>query len=515
MQGLILMTLIVPLLAAVVIAFIPNDAKDMARGIALIAALISTVFSVITFVGFDRASTAMQFHTTIDWVTIQNAFSSLPLTVSFAFGVDGISLPLFGLVGIVSIFAVIRSFTVTERVKTHYFWMMVLIASLYGVFGANDLFTFFFFLEATLAASFFLIHIFGGEKRQYAATKFLIYRGFASVVLLAGLIGLAYAYARQAQLLSTSVYIPWAPQYLTLMISHLLSYVNGIRLSAGTQDVLFLVFLLAVMIEEAFVPFHTWLPDTHENSDTGTNMLIGGVLMKVGLYVLIRFGVELLPDGLRHYAFLVALLGVISILYGAFAALAAKDWRRLIAFTGISHMGLVLVAIASMQAVGIQGAVFMLVSSGLLTALLFFTVGAVADRTGTFTIHRLGGLSKSLPVLSGVMLVAALGLVGLPGTSGFISEVALFVGSFATFPILATIATLGMIFAALYLLYAMQRTTYGPLKVEAMEIRDAHAIEYVPMVVLVALVIGIGVYPDLLGSVVHGAAQAIAAKIGG
>ena len=515
MHDVLLMTLLIPVLGAIIIAFIPNKARDMARGIALVATLVATAFSIAAFIGFDRASTAMQYTLSLNWVTIQNAYSSTPLTISFAFGADGISLPLFGLVGIVSILSVIRSFKVEERVKTHYFWMLLLTAGLYGVFAANDLFTFFFFLESTLVASFFLIHIFGGEKRQYAATKFLIYRGLASVVLLAGLIGMAYEYAQQAALVSTSVFIPWAPQYMTLMISHLLTYVANFRLSAGVQDGLFLVFLLAVMIEEAFVPFHTWLPDTHENSDTGTNMMIGGVLMKIGLYILIRFGAELLPDGLKHYAFLVALLGVISILYGAFAALAAKDWRRLIAFTSISHMGLVLIAIASMQAIGIQGAVFMLVSSGLLTALLFFTVGAMADRTGTFNITKLGGISKSLPVLSGVMLVAALGLVGLPGMSGFISEIALFVGGFATFPVLAAIGTLGMILAALYLLYAMQRTTFGPVRVDPSGMRDAQAVEYIPIVVLVALVIGIGVYPDLLGSVVHGAAQAIAAKIGG
>lgn len=515
MQDILMMTLVAPIAAAIIIAFTPNKSKFMARGIALAAALVSTIFSIIAFIGFDRTNTALQYTVSLNWVTIPNAFQSLPLTIRFAFGADGISLPLFALVGVVSLLAVIRSFKVEERVKTHYFWMMILIGALYGVFAANDLFTFFFFLEATLAASFFLIHIFGGEKRQYAATKFLIYRGLASVVLLAGFIGLAYEYAMQAQLLNASTLVPWAPDYLTLTISQLLTYVGSFHLPVGVQDGLFLVFLLAVMVEEAFVPFHTWLPDAHENADTGTNMLIGGVLMKVGLYILIRFGVELLPDGLRHYAFLVALLGLISILYGAFAALASKDWRRLIAFTGISHMGLVLIAIASMQSVGIQGAVFMLVSSGLLTALLFFTVGAQADRTGTFTINKLGGISKTLPVISGVMLVAALGLVGLPGMSGFISEVPLFIGGFAAFPVLAAIGTLGMIFAALYLLYAMQRTTFGPLKVEMSGMADAQPVEYVPMVVLVALVIAIGVYPDLLGSVVHGAAQAIAAKIGG
>jgi len=229
----------------------------------------------------------------------------------------------------------------------------------------------------------------------------------------------------------------------------------------------------------------------------------------------LRFAVEMLPEGLAQYGTLVGVLGVISILYGALAAIAQKDWRRLIAFSSISHMGLVLLAIASMNVIGLQGAVFMLVSSGLLTALLFYTVGAQAERTKSFTFATLGGLSKSLPVISGVMLVAALGSVGLPGMSGFISEFTLFVGSFAVFPWLSAVATLGMILAALYLLYAMQRTTFGPQRAEYDGFVDARASEWVPLVVLVALVVWIGVYPAVLGDVVHGTVQAIAARIGG
>ncbi len=515
MGDVLLLLVLIPVLAAILTLFLPAGSKSLIRGVALVGTIIPTLFAVVAYASFGHNTTGFQDVFSTTWFTINNAFSGTPLAIQFGFAVDGISMPLVLLVGVVSVLAVIRNFAIDTRVKAHYFWMLLLIAGLYGAFAAADMFSFFFFLEATLVATYFLIAIWGNERRQYAATKFLIYRGFASVVMLAGLIGLAYSFASQLQATTISLVVPYEPNYLTLSLTQMASVVGHVNLPAATQGGLFLVFLLAVLIEEAFVPFHTWLADTHEQSDTGTNMLIGGVLMKIGLYALIRFAVTFLPQGLHEYGTLVAVLGVISILYGALVALASRDWRRLIAFSSISHMGLVLLAIGSMQAIGLQGAVFMLVSSGLLTALMFFTVGAQADRTKTFTIGELGGLSRPLPVLSGVMLVAALGLVGLPGLSGFVSEFTLFVGSFARFPALSIVATIGMILAALYLLFAMQRTTFGPQKPEYAGLKDARAIEYIPMVVLIALVIWIGVFPSILGDVVHGTVQAIAARIGG
>ena len=515
MGDVLMLLVLIPLLAALLMLFLPKNAKPILRGVALVGTIIPTLFALVAYIGFAHGQAGYQDLYSANWFTLNNAFAGGALTVHFAFAADGIAMPLIMLVGVVSILAVIRNFSIQERVKGHYFWMLTLIAGLYGVFAASDLFTFFFFLEATLVASFFLILGWGNEKKQKAATKFLLYRGFASVVLLGGLIGLAYSFATQLQAVSAYLIIPNEPNYLTLSLTEMAHFAAQVQIPAATQGVLFLVFLLAVMIEEAFVPFHTWLPDTHQQADTGTNMLIGGALMKVGLYALLRFAVTYLPQGLKEYGTLVAVLGVISILYGALVAIASRDWRRLIAFSSISHMGLVLLAIGSMQVIGLQGAVFMLVSSGLLTALMFFTVGAQAERTQTFAIGELGGLSKPLPVISGVMLVAALGLVGLPGMSGFISEFTLFVGSFAKFPALSLVATLGMIFAALYLLFAIQRTTFGPQKGEFAALKDATAIEFIPMVVLVGLVVAIGVYPSLLGDVVHGTVQALAARIGG
>ena len=515
MADALFLIVLVPVLAALLVLCLPGRSVAVIRGVGLTGTLLALGFAVAAYALFDHGARGFQFPFAVPWLTVPDAYEGAPLMIRFALGVDGISMPLVALTGVVSVMAAIRSFTVEKRVKAHYFWQLALVAGLYGVFAAADMFTFFFFLESTLVATYFLIGIWGNERRQYAAVKFLIYRGAASVILLAGLIGTAYAFAQQAEAVSTQVYLPFSPDFLSLSIHQMLGEAAKFQLPTGTQNVLYLVFLLAVLMEEAFFPFHTWLPDAHEQSDTGTNMLIGGVLMKIGLYVLLRFAVGLLPQGLADYAWLTGLIGVVSILYGAFVACAQKDWRRLIAFSSISHMGLVLLAIASQQAIGLQGAVFMLVSSGLLTALLFYTVGAQADRTKTFAIRNLGGLSKSLPVLSGVLLVAALGSVGLPGLSGFISEFSLFVGSFAVFPALAAIGTGGMILAALYLLHAMQRTTFGPQRAEYDRLPDARPVEYVPMVALVALVVLIGVFPEVLGGVVHTTVQAFGAQIGG
>ncbi len=519
MQNVLLMIVLIPVIAALLILPLKARAHAITRSIGMLGSLLSALFALAAYIAFQRSDAAYQFVLSVPWATINNAFAGTPLTITFAFAVDGISLPLVMLTGIVSVMAALRSFRVTERVKAHYVWQMLLVSGLYGVFAAADLFTFFFFLEVTLVASFFLILIFGQERREYAAFKFLIYRGIASVFLLLGFVGLAYALANSATTVSASQYMAYGPNFMSLNLLQLLDESVKAPLALGAQTWLFFVFLFAVLIEEAFVPFHTWLIDTHEQSDTSTNMLIGGVLMKVGLYIMLRFVVSMLPLALAAYSEWLAILGVISILYGAFAAIAARDWRRLIAFSGISHMGLVLLAIGSMHALGLQGAVFMLVSSGLLTALLFYTVGAQAERTGTYEIGKLGGLSKSLPVLSGVLLVAALGTVGLPGLSGFISEITLFISSFERFPWVSTLATLGMILAALYLLFAMQRTTFGPAQEATQDgqgiARDASVTEAIPLIVLVAFVIAIGVFPNILGVVVHPTVQALAGRIGG
>lgn len=247
-------------------------------------------------------------------------------------------------------------------------------------------------------------------------------------------------------------------------------------------------------------------------------MLVGGVLMKIGAYVLLRMGVGILPDAVHHFSTMIAVFGVLSIVYGGWLAIVQKDWRRLVAFSAISHMGVMLLGVAAMNPAGLQGALFMTVSSGLLSGLLFYLLGAMQERTHTLEISKLGGLSKSMPILSGFLLVAALGSLGLPGTSGFVSEILSFTGSFMLFPKLSAVGTAGIILAAVYLLWAIQRTTFGPIQAihdHPPEQLDVRSLEYVPSVVLTALVIMLGLFPSLIGNLFNPTITQLLSRMGG
>ena len=500
-MGLTFWLVTIPLLAAVLILILPKLGEAFYRTLAFLGSAVSLILTLVLWEQYNVHGTGFQFVSKLDWFTFPNPWQTKDLVIGLTFGVDGLSLPLLTLATIVSVLAILAGKAGQQRAKEYYLWISLVSAGIFGVFSALDLFTFLAALELTLFSTFFLIYIFGEEGRQRAAFKFLIYRGLATVAILVAFIGLAYgaagAFGPQAAPSAQPTGNP-----LTFNIPALLDATHKVSTTlfpAGARAALFLVLLLAVFIEEAFVPFHTWLPTTHEFSDTPTNMLVGGILTKTGAYVLLRFGVGMLPGEVRHFGVLIAVFGVINILYGAFAAWAQRDWRRLIAFGGISHMGLVLIGIAALNPAGLQGAMFMLISSGLLTALLFYVTGAIKERTNTVLIPSLGGLSKSMPMLSAFLLLGALGSLGLPLTSGFISEIQAFIGGFGTFPAISFVGVLGVILSAVFFLYAIEKTTFGPTAEHYLQLADARPIEYVPIIVLTALVLLIGIYPNVIG----------------
>lgn len=499
-MGLLFWLVTAPLIAALVILIVPKLGPNLHRGIALLGSAATLVFAAVAWGQFNYNVSDFQKVSSIHWFTFPNLWHGADLSIGLSFGVDGLSLPLVTLAGIISLLAIIAAKKKIERTKEYYFWISMVTTGVIGVFAALDLFTFFVALEVTLFSMFFLLYLFGEDGRQASAFKFLLYRGLATVAMLAAFIGIAYGAA--GAFAPGNVAAGGSQAALTFDIPTLIQSMHSVTttmFSETARGAFFLLLLLAVFIEEAFVPFHSWLPTAHEYADTPSSMLLGGVLTKTGAYVLLRFGVGLLPGEVRHYGVLIAVLGVINILYGAFAAWAQKDWRRLIAFSSISHMGLVLLGIAALNQAGLQGAMFMIISSGLLTALLFFLMGAIKERTGTYTISSLGGLSRPMPMLSGFLLVAALGSLGLPLTSGFISEIQAFIGGFGTYPAISFVGVIGLILSATYLLYAMQKTTFGPLEQKYGQLVDATAREYVPTVVLTALVLYIGIDPKVLG----------------
>lgn len=505
MGNLLTAIVLLPLIGALILLFVPRDGHKQARAVAVFATLLPLVFAGILYTNFDSAENAMQFTSTYNWINIDHAFGDKPLLIDFALGVDGLSMPFLLLTALVLFLAVLASKNNLHRAKEYYFWYLLLATGLYGCFVALDLFLFFLFLELTLIPMYFLIGIWGGDRKGRTATKFLVYRGLASVGILIAFVGLAFAAGSVSGELSMNI----------VHITEVFAKATPEQISDAFKVGIFLVLLIAILIEEAFFPFHTWLPDTHEQAPTAISMVVGGVLMKIGAYILFRIGVGVLPDAVQEFAILIAVLGVINIIYAALVALVQKDWRKLLAFSAISHMGVVLLGVAAMNESGLQGAIFMTISSGLLSALLFFLIGAVQERTGTTMIGALGGLSKPMPVIAGFLLVAALASLGLPGMSGFISEVLAFIGAFEAFPVLATVGTAGIVLAAVYLLWAMQRTTYGPTTAEYEGVSDARALEYIPMIVLTAFVILIGVYPAILGDLVNETILGYVTRIGG
>lgn len=503
--NLLTFIVLLPLIAALIIGFVPRGSQGQARAIALIATALSLLFSIFVYAGFDQDLAGMQYTTHYEWINIAHVYQDKALIIGFDLGIDGLSLPFLILTGIITFLAVLASKNIQHRAKEYYLWVMLLVTGLYGCFIALDLFLFFLFLELTLIPMYFLIGIWGGDRKGAVATKFLVYRGIASAFVLVAFVALAFKAADATGVISMNM----------VNIADAFAKASPDLITAAFKQGIFLVLLLAILIEEAFFPFHTWLPDTHEQAPSAVSMLVGGVLMKIGAYLLFRIGVGILPDAVKYFATLIAVIGVINIVYAALIAMVQKDWRRLLAFSAISHMGVVLLGVAAMNEAGLQGGIFMTISSGLLSGLLFFLIGAIQERTGTTMIGALGGLSKPMPILSGFLLAAALGSLGLPGMSGFISEVLAFIGAFAAFPVLAAVGTLGIILAAVYLLWAMQRTTYGPTTAALEGVSDAKAIEYLPMIVLTALILLIGINPSILGDLVNPTILSYVTGIGG
>ncbi len=496
-----------PLLGALIVLTVPNEHKNVIRSIAGITSFVTLIISIIVWSHFNRGTSGMQFTENFTWIDL--GFVSF----KYELGVDGLSMPLLVLTTIVTFLAVVASVSIKDRVKEYFVWMLILMTGMLGVFVALDMFLFFLFFELTLIPMFFIIGIWGGKEREYAAFKFLIYTGLGSALMLIAFFAMFYQGA-MASGQPTLNFLALAEIYANPAYSGAIT--NAFR--AG----LFLTLFIAFAVKLPIFPFHTWLPDAHVQAPTAASMILAGVLLKMGAYGLLRIGFGVLPDQAANFATLIAILGVVNIIYGALLALVQKDLKKLVAYSSISHMGIVLLGAASFTTSGMQGAIFQLVSHGFIAALLFFMVGAIYERTHTRMIDELGGLSKTIPILAGFLLAAAMASVGLPGMSGFVSEFLAFMGIFWASPdvipaakTIAVIGALGIILTAAYLLWAMQRTTFGQLHQSHAHLEDARPIEFVPMVCLMGLIILIGVYPAILGDVINTTVIDIVSKIGG
>ncbi len=463
--------ILIPFVGAGVIALIPRRRVELFRGVALMISTATAAVAVFAMVQFDRHDAGYQFVVRRDWIS--------DLGISWHFGIDGISLFLVVLTGIIFPIAILAT-KAEHDPKPYYAWLMVLMAGSMGVFTALDLVVFFVFFEIVLVPMYFLIGFWGHGQRIYAATKFFLYTMFGSAFMLVALVSLAV-------LQQKAVGGP-----LTFDI---VDITNNLAVSTNAQRLVFVGFAIAFAVKVPLFPLHTWLPDAHTNAPTAGSVILAAVMLKLGTYGFIRLGVQMLPEPSVWAAPVLMTLGVIGIIYGAIVATMQTDLKRLVAYSSVAHLGFVVLGIFSLTVQGIEGGVLIMVNHGIITGSLFLLVGMIYERRHTREISELSGLQKVAPIMAGVFTLVMLASVGLPGLSGFPGEFLALLGAFAGARWWGVVATTGVILAALYLLWAYQRVFHGPTTGKNTLMRDMTPSEFLVMLPLLALIVLLGIFP--------------------
>ncbi len=460
---------LLPLVGMLVILFIPRDERGLIRGTAFTVAAADFITSLLLFFFFQPDTFQMQFVERVPWIA--------ELGISYHLGVDGISLLLVLLTTLLTMLAVLASWTIEERVKEYMTFMLLLETGMLGVFVALDLFTFFVFWEAALIPMYFLIGGWGGPRRIYATIKFVLYTMVGSALMLVAILVLVYLNYGATGRLTFDL--------LTL---------QQVRLAPGVQTWLFLAFALAFAIKVPMFPFHTWLPDAHVEAPTAGSVILAGVLLKMGSYGFIRFCLPLFPDATLRFLPLFVVLAIISIIYGAWVSFAQRDVKSLVAFSSVSHLGFVMLGVFALNPQGVSGSILQMVNHGLSTGALFLLVGMIYERRHTRLIADFGGLWKVMPVYAVLFLVVMLSSVGLPGLNGFVGEFLILLGAFRANPWFAVFGAMGVVLAAVYLLTLFQRVFFQEVTV-AENLSDLNWREILTLVPILILIVLIGVYP--------------------
>ncbi len=480
----LLALLIVPLIGAAIVMFLPKNSPALAKQFGLVVSLIVFALTVGMALQFVTAQAAdFQFTQSFSWIP---AFG-----VNFSLGVDGIALILIAMAACLVPVVMLAGWKDVDgsqgSVRGYVALMLVLEAAIVGVFAATDLFLFYVFFEAMLVPVYFLIGRYGGPRRNYAAVKFLLYSLFGGLLMLASLIGL---YVVSARMTGVGTF-----DFTTL--AHL-------NIDPDTQKWLFLGFFIAFAIKAPLVPFHTWLPDAAAESTPGTAVLLVGVLDKVGTFGMLRYCLELFPDASRWATPVVIALAVVGIIYGALVAIGQSDIKRLIAYTSVSHFGFIALGIFVMTSRGQSGSALYMVNHGFSTAALFLIAGFLISRRGSRLIEDFGGVQKVAPILAGTFLVAGLSSLALPGLSSFVSEFLVLVGTFERYRWIGVVATLGIVLAALYILLMYQRTMTGPTPDEVGErVTDLRGREVLAIAPILVIIVVLGFYPQPVLDVIN------------
>jgi NADH-quinone oxidoreductase subunit M len=462
-----------PLAGAFVIALLPRGAHSRIRGLALGVSLVTFALAVKLFLDFSPNHPGMQFVEHRPWIVSPR--------INYHVGVDGLSILLILLTAFLTPISVLASWeSITTRVKQFFLLLLVLETGMLGVFIALDLFLFFIFWEAMLIPMYFLIGVWGHERRVYAAVKFILYTMIGSALMLVGII---YLYV-----------VTGSFGYETIQRMVMTGHAG---LSGSAQVWLFLAFFLAFAIKVPMFPFHTWLPDAHVEAPTAGSVILAGVLLKMGTYGLLRFCLPLFPQASREFAPFICILAIIGILYGALVAMVQPDMKKLVAYSSVAHLGFVVLGIFAFNLAGIEGAIYQMANHGVSTGALFILVGMLYDRRHTREIREFGGLATSMPVYSAFFLIVALSSLGLPMLNGFVGEFLILVGAYRASAVYAALAAVGVVLAAVYLLWMYQRVFYGELtKEENRRLPDCTAREKLILTVLVAVILWMGIYPQ-------------------
>jgi NADH-quinone oxidoreductase subunit M len=472
LPGDISLLLLLPLIGALVLLVVPRQQRQILFTLALLSSIAALIWSLRLFQAFDPGAGEMQFIEKIPWMP---AFG-----ISYIVGIDGISLFLVLLTTFLMPLAIVASWTVTDRIKEYLFFMLLLETGMLGAFVALDLFLFYVFWEVMLVPMYFLIGVWGGTRRIYAALKFVVYTMAGSLPMLVAIIYLASRYAHVNQ----------------VMTFDLLQLYN-LRLPVNEQIWLFLAFGLSFAIKVPLFPFHTWLPDAHVEAPTAGSVILAGVLLKMGTYGFLRFAMPLFPDAALVLTPVIIALAVIGIIYGACVAMMQPDLKKLVAYSSVSHLGFVMLGLFAFNIQGIQGGIYQMVSHGLSTGALFLLVGMLYDRRHTRMIADFGGLWHQLPVFSVFFLIVTFASIGLPGLNGFIGEFLILLGAFRVKPGWTAAAATGVILGAIYMLWMYRRVFFGPMShPENQKLSDLNRREMFILAPVIALIIIMGIYPQ-------------------
>ena len=475
--------MLLPLLGSLLIAVIPTDQVLRIKQAALGTTLLVAISGVMAWFKFDSANTSFQFVQIAQWIP--------SFGINYAVGVDGLALVLILMSVLLAPVVVLAGWNESEggrwSAKVFYILILVLETMMIGVFAATDVFLFYVFFEAMLIPVYFLIGGYGSGERAAAAVKFLLYSLFGGLLMLASIIGLYVISGTHG-----------GHTFDIGQLSEMHKY-----MSSTTQNLLFLGFFVAFAIKAPVWPLHTWLPDAAAAATPGTSVLLLGVLDKVGTFGMIRFCLTLFPDASKTFTPVILVFAVISILYGAFLAIGAREIKRLIAYTSISHFGFITMGIFAMTTQGHSGASLYMFNHGFSTAALFLVAGWMISRRGSSTIADFGGLQRVTPVMAWSFFIAGMSSLALPGLSSFVSEFLVLVGTYTRYPVAAVIATFGIVLAALYILIPVQKALHGPTTPGNENLPDLNLREKIAIAPVIAVIVALGFYPAPLLNVIN------------